>query len=592
MSNLVFGRLKVFCLSLLAVAFLLSAVELRAQDDNNPKYDLFVGYQWLHPGVTVPAPFSNTTNPSALKVPDMPSGFGASFTVNFSSHLGAEADLGHNWDNYETTGSIGPRLIFRTDDGAYFVHALLSYNRLAVNGLNPSNGIGGIFGGGFDLKIRRTISWRVLEADYVAAQQHFSEFAGTSLARPAEKGVRLRTGLVFNFGFAEEKPVEASVSVQPTEVLVGEPLTATASASNFNPKHTLTYQWSSTCGKISGTGETASIDTHETPGGSCTVTVHVVDPKSKKNNEASASTTFTVKEPPKNPPTVSCSANPSSVQAGGPVTISCTCTSPDNVPVSIGNYTATGGTINGSGNTATFDTTGATPGAVTVSATCSDQRGLNSPASTQVTIQAPPPPPPQVSPEVRQLEQRLALHSVYFPTALPTPKVPNGGLVKSQQATLTTLATDFKKYLESKPDAHLILEGHADPRGSADYNQALSERRVNSTKNFLIGQGVPAGSIDTKAFGAQQQLTADQVKQSLDQSTDLTPGEKQRITKNMRTIILASNRRVDVTLSTTGQESVRQFPFNAADALTLIGGREKPATATPKKPMTRKKPKK
>jgi hypothetical protein len=43
-----------------------------------------------------------------------------------------------------------------------------------------------------------------------------------------------------------------------------------------------------------------------------------------------------------------------------------------------------------------------------------------------------------------------------------------------------------------------------------------------------------------------------------------------------------------VTLNTTGQESVRQFPFNAADALTLIGGREKPAGAAPAK--TRKKP--
>ncbi|HEV2173463.1 MAG TPA: OmpA family protein, partial [Nitrospira sp.] len=127
----------------------------------------------------------------------------------------------------------------------------------------------------------------------------------------------------------------------------------------------------------------------------------------------------------------------------------------------------------------------------------------------------------------------------------------------------------------SKPDAKLTLEGHADVRGAADYNQALSERRVERTKSFLIEQGVPAGNIETKAFGAQQQLTADQVKASVDQNPELTPGEKARILKNERTIILASNRRVDVTLSTTGQESVRQFPFNAADSLTLIGGREK-----------------
>ncbi len=161
-------------------------------------------------------------------------------------------------------------------------------------------------------------------------------------------------------------------------------------------------------------------------------------------------------------------------------------------------------------------------------------------------------------------------------------------MVKSQQATLTTLAADFKKYLESKPDAKLVLEGHADVRGAADYNQALSERRVERTKNFLIEQGVPASNIETKAFGAQQQLTADQVKSSVDQNPDLTPGEKARILKNERTIILASNRRVDVTLSTMGQESVRQFPFNAADSLTLIGGREK--AAAPKAIMKKKPP--
>jgi len=162
------------------------------------------------------------------------------------------------------------------------------------------------------------------------------------------------------------------------------------------------------------------------------------------------------------------------------------------------------------------------------------QRGLNTPATTQVTVEAPPPP---VNPEVQRLGQRLSLHSIYFPTAQPSPANPKAGLVRSQQETLTTLAADFKKYLEAKPDAHLILEGHADPRGAADYNQKLSERRVERTKSFLVEQGVPEGNIDTKAYGAQQQLTPDQVKQSLDQTTDITPGEKARITRNMRTII-------------------------------------------------------
>jgi outer membrane protein OmpA-like peptidoglycan-associated protein len=132
------------------------------------------------------------------------------------------------------------------------------------------------------------------------------------------------------------------------------------------------------------------------------------------------------------------------------------------------------------------------------------------------------------------------VHRVYFPTAQPTTAKPAAGLVKSQQATLTTLATDFKTYLESKPEAHLILEGHADLRGSDAYNQALSERRVASTKVFLVKLGVPEGSLETKALGKQQQLTADQVKQSIEQNPELTASERQRITKNMRTIILAA----------------------------------------------------
>jgi outer membrane protein OmpA-like peptidoglycan-associated protein len=590
MSNRVLGQVKALFFALICFLLFSSAtISLQAQDESSPKYDIFAGYQWLHPGATVPSPFATAANPQPFKLPDMPKGFGASFTYNFSQYVGLEGDFGTNWDSYETTLSAGPRFIFRNGDGAYFAHALVGYNMLGIQGAKSSNGVGGIIGGGMDYKITRFVSWRIFEADYVVAQHHFPEFFGSEFARPALKGARLRTGLVFNFGYPETTPVGASVTVQPTELMVGEPLTATATATGFNPKHTLNYDWASTCGKITGKGETASIDTNGASGGSCSVTVKVTDPKAKKNNEASASTNFTVKEPPKNPPTASCSANPTSGQAGATVTVSCTCTSPDNVPVTMGNYSATGGKISGSGNTATLDTTGASPGTITVNANCSDQRGLSTPVTTQVTVENPPPPPPQVSPEVKQLEARLALHSVYFPTAQPTPAKPNGGLVKSQQDTLVALAADFKKYLESKPDAHLILEGHADPRGSAEFNQALSERRVDATKNFLVGQGVPADHIDTKAFGAQQQLTSDQVKQSLDQASDITPGEKARITRNMRTIILASNRRVDVTLSTTGQESVRQFPFNAADALTLIGGREKPATATPKKPTTKKR---
>jgi outer membrane protein OmpA-like peptidoglycan-associated protein len=188
------------------------------------------------------------------------------------------------------------------------------------------------------------------------------------------------------------------------------------------------------------------------------------------------------------------------------------------------------------------------------------------------------------------LEARLALgHSIYFPTAQPTEQKPDGGLLPSQEHTLNELAKDFTEYLQTKPDAHLILEGHADPRGSVEYNQALSQRRVDRTKNYLAQAGIPADHIDTKALGKQHNLTDAEIKASIDANPTITAEERKRILRNERVVILASNRRVDVTLSTTGQSSVKQFPFNAADALFLIGGREKPKAAAPaKKPATKK----
>ena len=198
-------------------------------------------------------------------------------------------------------------------------------------------------------------------------------------------------------------------------------------------------------------------------------------------------------------------------------------------------------------------------------------------------VESPPPPPP--SPEILRLEARLALHSIYFPTAQPRVEQPNGGLLASQEQTLVSLADDFKKYLETKPDAHLTLGGHADPRASVEYNQALSERRVERVKGFLIEHGVPAANIETKAFGEERNLTEAQVKEAVEQNPELTPEQRQRVLTHLQTIVLASNRRVDVTLSTTGQQSVRQYPFNAVDSLTLL---QQEATKKANKPAARK----
>ena len=97
---------------------------------------------------------------------------------------------------------------------------------------------------------------------------------------------RLTSGLVFNFGGgAPEVPVAAACSVQPTEVMVGEPVHATVVASNFNPKHTLTYAWASN-GRARSRARIRAPPSTPTAsaGGSYTATATVTDPKATKNN--------------------------------------------------------------------------------------------------------------------------------------------------------------------------------------------------------------------------------------------------------------------------------------------------------------------
>jgi outer membrane protein OmpA-like peptidoglycan-associated protein len=279
-----------------------------------------------------------------------------------------------------------------------------------------------------------------------------------------------------------------SCSASPTSIFPGDPVTVTATAGDLNPKLTAVYTWSGD--GVTGSGTTATVATGSQAAGTYTVKGEVKEgPKPGQTADCSASYTVKAYEPP----TISCSASPSTINPGDSSTVTSVGVSPQNRPLTYG-YSASAGTITGSGTTASFSSTGAPTGAVGITCNVTDDKGQTATGSTSITI-APPPPPPGPTPEQVRLEARLALHSVFFPTAQPRAEHPEGGLVESQEQDLDHLATDFKSYLTFKPDAHLTLTGHADVRGSDEYNQKLSERRVARTKQFLVEQGVPEAAL-------------------------------------------------------------------------------------------------
>ena len=171
---------------------------------------------------------------------------------------------------------------------------------------------------------------------------------------------------------------------------------------------------------------------------------------------------------------------------------------------------------------------------------------------------------------IEQPEIKLSMRSVYFPTDRPRSTKTEAALLPSEMETLKGIADTFAKYLAAKPDAHLVLSGHADQRGPEAYNKPLSERRAELAKRFLVEQGVPEANIETQAYGQEQNLTADQVKDLLQQDTSLSDEDRQKALQKLHTIVLAYNRRVDLTVNPPGQQSDHVYPFKTDDFARLV----------------------
>ncbi len=452
-----------------AISFLLVSVTAFTQEAPPPKVDIFAGYSWMDPGASF----------AGVSLPSIKPGFGVTSTFNFNRIVGLSIDTeGHYGDNERiSTLMFGPRFKLRQEHFEPFIHTLFGLHRVSLTGLETDNAFGIVLGGGFDFPISRVFSLRLIEGDYVWAHHSFNGIPGTINFN----GARVRSGIMLNLGGGQPPaPLGAACSVNPSSVMAGEPVTMTTTASNVMKGHTVTYDFKTSGGKATPKDNTVAIDTAGLAPGQYTVTANVTDPKQKKMGPATCSSNFTVQEPPKHPPTVSCSANPATVQAGTPSTITAAGQSPDNRPLTY-NFTATGGRIAPSGATATLDTAGASAGPITVTCTATDDRGLSGSNNTSVNVEVPAP-PPTVS----------KLNEIQFKNPAKPARVDNEA---------KAILDDVALRLQREPDAKAVVVGNVEPKEKGGVK--LAQQRAVNTKAYLTQEkGIDPSRIDLRTGSA------------------------------------------------------------------------------------------
>ena len=86
--------------------------------------------------------------------------------------------------------------------------------------------------------------------------------------------------------------------------------------------------------------------------------------------------------------------------------------------------------------------------------------------------------------------------------------VPDRVFFATNESVLTTASRDTLRkqanWLRENSDINVVLEGHADERGTREYNLALGERRANAAKDYLMTYGVSGNRISVISYGKER----------------------------------------------------------------------------------------
>jgi hypothetical protein len=481
-----------------------------ASEGSPSRWDFFAGYSYLAPHGTVVTPVvggTKTASYDAVNVGGIISG-----AYYFNRNVGVQAEFAeHEYGNSVAGSNIGTEgnddgfitgaggIIFRFPTGNItpFIHGLVGAADVDGPFQNPRHwGPALTAGGGMDYEtpwLNHRLAIRLFQADYEYMHADFG--TGYYGGRANIDAARLSAGLVLHVGqIAPPPPVTLSCSASPTSVYPGDPVTVTAAAGSLDPKLSAVYSWSGS--GATGSGTTVTVATASLAGGTYSVQGTVKEGKPgkeglKPGQTATCSASFTVKE--YEPPTISCSANPSTIKPGDSSTITSAAVSPQNRPLTY-SYTASAGSVTGSGTTAEFASAGAPTGDVGITCNVADDKGHTATANTTVTISAPPAPPPA--------PHSSALCSISFSTDAKRPtRVDN-----EAKACLDQVALDLKQQADAK--AVIVGESDANEKAKTEKQEAFkakhrhamveefaAQRAVNTKEYLVTDQGIDASRI-------------------------------------------------------------------------------------------------
>jgi ribosomal protein S11 len=448
--------------------------------DSPSRWDIFAGYSYLgpHDTVTVLQPDRVTTEDVSYQAIDM--GVIVSAARYFNKYVGLQAETSQhhisiNTDNDDFSFYQGG-LIFRfpSDEVTPFVHGLVGGALVGGPEHEPRTwGASLTAGGGLDYStplFNHHLAIRLFQVDYNYTHVNFGP--GVYGGRANIDSVRASAGLVFHVGsILPPPPITLACSAAPSAIFPGDPVTVTGTAGAVLPKMTPSYTWTGT--GVTGSGETATVATAGLAPGTYTVNGAVKEGKGDKPWEsATCSATFAVKA--YEPPTVSCSVTPTTIKPGDSATVTATGMSPQNRPLTY-TYAASAGTVNGSGTTASYSSTGAPTGSVSITCSTADDKGQTASGTTSLTIEAP---------VVPATPHTQTLCSITFTkdTKRPT-RVDNEAKACLDQVALS---------LQSQSDAKAVVVGE---KASAESMPMKSKKHAKMEADFAAQR-----AVNTKAY--------------------------------------------------------------------------------------------